>query len=58
MILLKRHLCAAPAVCAQLGSLVFLARLRYGPVLVTLPLCSSMCFFAFRFVLSVYGVAA
>lgn len=57
MILLKRHLFAAPAVCTRLGSLVFLARLRYGPVLVALPLCSSMCFFAFRFVLSVYGVA-
>ncbi|MDR5815275.1 MULTISPECIES: hypothetical protein [unclassified Caballeronia] len=57
MILLKRHLFAAPAVCTQLASLVFLARLRYGSVLVALPLCSSMCFFAFRFVLSVYGVA-
>ncbi|MDR5780828.1 hypothetical protein QCE63_15500 [Caballeronia sp. LZ065] len=58
MILLKRHFSGAPDVCLHLCSLVFLARLRYGSTLVALPLCSSMCFFAFRFVLSVYGVAA
>ncbi|BAN26482.1 hypothetical protein [Caballeronia insecticola] len=41
----------------RLQNLICLARLRYGSVLMTLPLCSSMCFFAFRFALSAFGTS-
>jgi hypothetical protein len=40
----------------RLWSLICLTGLRYGPLLVALPLCSSVCFFAFRFTLSAFGV--
>ncbi|WP_156393122.1 hypothetical protein [Burkholderia sp. Leaf177] len=42
----------------RMWSLVCLTGLRYGPVLMALPLCSSICFFAFRFTLSAFGVLA
>jgi hypothetical protein len=46
---------AALNVGLRLRSLVCFAALRYGAVLFTLPLLSSVCFFAFRFALSTLG---
>jgi len=46
---------AALDVGLRLRSLVCFAALRYGSVLFTLPLLSSVCFFAFRFALSTLG---
>jgi len=40
----------------RLWSVICLMGLRYGPMLVALPLCSSVCFFAFRYTLSAFGV--
>jgi hypothetical protein len=56
---MTRFKCSVGAVLdagLRLWSLICLTGLRYGPVLVALPLCSSVCFFAFRFTLSAFGV--
>ena len=44
-------------VVLRMQSLVCSTGLRYGSVVMTLPLLSSVCFFAFRFALSQIGAA-
>ena len=43
---------------SHLWSLACQIGFRHGSMLVALPLCSSVCFFGLRFVLSVLGLAA
>jgi hypothetical protein len=55
MIRITHHLGAASDALLRLRFAVGFAGLRYGSVLGALPLCSSLCFFAFRFALAVLG---
>ncbi|WP_154670899.1 hypothetical protein [Paraburkholderia dilworthii] len=43
---------------SRLWSLACLIGVRHRSMLVALPLCSSLCFFGLRLVLSVLGLAA
>ncbi|GJH16517.1 MULTISPECIES: hypothetical protein [Caballeronia] len=56
MIRFKHMVDAALEIGSRLQSLLCFTGLRYGSVVMTLPLLSSVCFFAFRFALSRLGV--
>ncbi|KIG09425.1 hypothetical protein [Caballeronia concitans] len=54
---LQRLVATYPDCALRLWSSACLFRLRYGSGLLALPLCSSVCFFGLRLVLSAVGVS-
>ncbi|WP_250454155.1 hypothetical protein [Caballeronia sp. ATUFL_M2_KS44] len=57
MITVRRLIATCPECALRLWSSACLFRLRYGSGLLALPLCSSVCFFGLRLVLSAVGVS-
>jgi hypothetical protein len=53
----RRSVAALVSSGLRLWSLACLMGLRHGSVLVAVPLCSSVCFFSVRFVLSALGLS-
>jgi hypothetical protein len=51
----RRGVAALVGAGSRLWSSACMIGLRHGSVLIALPLCSSVCFFGLRFVLSTFG---
>jgi hypothetical protein len=53
----RREVAALVSAGSRLWCLACLIGLRHGSMLVAVPLCSSVCFFSVRFVLSALGLS-
>ncbi|SDR39314.1 hypothetical protein SAMN05443245_5434 [Paraburkholderia fungorum] len=54
---IRRTVRALISVGVRLWTMAWLMSLQHRPLLVALPLCSSVCFFSVRFVLSTLGIS-
>jgi hypothetical protein len=53
----RRTVRALTSVGVRLWTMAWLIGLQHRPLLVALPLCSSVCFFSVRFALSALGIS-